>query len=128
MDEIEKKEEWYGWLEKLTVLELAQITKELQERWGVTAAIPMTVPSGAGGALAEEPQEVKTEFDVILTAAGEKKIQVIKEVRALTALGLKEAKALVDEAPKPVKQGISKDQAEEVKAQLEAVGATVEIR
>lgn len=128
MAEIEKKEEWYGWLEKLTILELAQITKELQERWGVTAAVPMAFPSGVGGALAEEPQEVKTEFDAILTVVGDKKIQVIKEVRALTALGLKEAKALVDEAPKPVKQGISKEQAEEIKAQLEAVGATVEIR
>ena len=128
MAEIEKKEEWYGWLEKLTILELAQITKELQERWGVTAAVPMAASSGVGGAVAEELQEVKTEFDAILTVVGDKKIQVIKEVRALTALGLKEAKALVDEAPKPVKQGISKEQAEEIKAQLEAVGATVEIR
>jgi large subunit ribosomal protein L7/L12 len=115
---------------KLTVLELSELVKALEDKFGVSAAAPVAVaaaPAGAAAADAPEEEE-KTAFDVILTAAGEKKIQVIKEVRVLTALGLKEAKALVDEAPKPVKEGIPKDEAESVKAKLEELGATVELK
>jgi len=119
-------------IEKLTVLQLAELVKKLEEKFGVTAAAPVAVAAaapGAAGAAAEAPaEEEKTIFDVILTAAGEKKIQVIKEVRAMTGLGLKEAKALVDEAPKPVKESIQKDEAEKIKAKLEEIGATVELK
>ena len=102
--------------------------KELEEKFGVTAAAPMAMmPMAAAGAVAEAPAE-QTEFDVILSSSGDKKIQVIKEVRAITALGLKEAKALVDEAPKPVKQGVSKEEAASIKQKLEEVGAVVEIK
>jgi len=120
-------------IEKLTVLQLAELVKKLEEKFGVTAAAPVTVAAaaapGAPAAAAEAPpEEEKTIFDVILTAAGEKKIQVIKEVRAMTSLGLKEAKALVDEAPKPVKEGVQKEEAEKIKAKLEELGATVELK
>jgi large subunit ribosomal protein L7/L12 len=117
-------------LSKLTVLEAAQLSKLLEEKWGVSAAAPAAAaaaPAG-GGAAAAEPVEEQTEFDVILTAAGAQKINVIKEVRALTSLGLKEAKDLVEGAPKAVKEAVSKDEAAKVKAQLEAAGATVEIK
>jgi len=113
----------------MSVLDLSQLVKELEEKFGVSAAAPVAMVAGAaapveGAAAAEE----KTEFDVILTTAGDKKIQVIKEVRAITGLGLKEAKALVDEAPKPVKEGIPKDEAEKIKEQLESAGAQVELK
>ena len=117
---------------KLTVLELSELVKALEEKFGVTAAAPVAVAAAAGvpgaGAAEAPAEEEKTAFDVILTAAGEKKIQVIKEVRVMTALGLKEAKALVDEAPKPVKEGIPKEEAEQIKAKLEELGATVELK
>ena len=114
-------------LSKLTVLEAADLAKMLEEKWGVSAAAAVAVAAAPGGAAAA-PAEEKTEFTVVLTAAGEKKIEVIKEVRALTGLGLKEAKDLVDGAPKPVKEGVSKDEAEKVKAQLEKAGAKVELK
>ena len=119
-------------LNKLTLLEAAQLSKRLQEQWGVSAAAPMAVAAVAGaaggGAAGAAAVEEKTEFDVILGAAGEKKIQVIKVVRELTGLGLKEAKDLVDGAPQPVKQGLNKDDADALKAKLEAEGASVEIK
>ena len=114
-------------LSTLTVLEAAELAKLLEEKWGVSAAAAVAVaaaPGAAGAAAAEE----KTEFTVMLAAAGDKKIEVIKEVRALTGLGLKEAKDLVEGAPKPVKEGIPKDEAEKVKAQLEKAGAKVELK
>lgn len=117
-------------LSKLTVLEAAQLSKLLEEKWGVSAAAPVAAaaPAAGGGAAAAAPVEEQTEFDVILAAAGAQKINVIKEVRAITALGLKEAKDLVEGAPKAVKEGVSKDEAAKLKAQLEAAGATVEIK
>ncbi len=118
-------------LSKLTVLEAAQLSKLLEDRWGVSAAAPVAVAAapGAGGAAAEAaPVEEQTEFDVILTAAGAQKINVIKEVRAITALGLKEAKDLVEGAPKAVKEAVSKEEAQKLKAQLEGAGASVEIK
>ncbi len=117
-------------LSELTVLEAAELSKLLEEKWGVSAAAAVAVAApGAGGAGAAAPAaEEKTEFDVILTGDGGKKINVIKEVRAITQLGLTEAKALVESAPKAVKEGISKDEAEKIKAQLEAAGATVEVK
>jgi large subunit ribosomal protein L7/L12 len=123
------KDELVSFIGNMTVLELSALVKELEEKFGVTASAPMVVGqmATAGGAVAEAPAE-QTEFDVILAGAGDKKIQVIKVVRAITGLGLKEAKAVVDEAPKPVKQGISKDEAESIKQQLEEVGATVEVK
>lgn len=122
------KEEVLGFIENMTVLELSTFVKELEEKFGVTAAAPMAMMPGTGAtAVAEAPAE-QTEFDVILSSAGDKKIQVIKEVRTITGLGLKEAKALVDEAPKPVKQGISKDEAMSIKQKLEEVGAGVDIK
>lgn len=116
-------------LSKLTVLEAAELAKKLEEEWGVSAAAPVAVAAvaGAGGGEAAAAEE-KSEFDVILAAAGEKKINVIKEVRAITGLGLKEAKDLVEGAPKPVKEGASKEEAEEIKKKLEEVGATVEVK
>jgi large subunit ribosomal protein L7/L12 len=113
-------------LSKLTVLEAADLAKLLEEKWGVSAAAAVAVAAGpaAGAAAAEE----KTEFTVILSAAGEKKIEVIKEVRALTGLGLKEAKDLVEGAPKPVKEGVNKEEADKIKATLEKVGAKVELK
>ena len=112
-----------------TVLDLNKLVKGIEEKYGVTAAAPMAVMAGpAAGGGAAEPVEEKTEFTVILTGAGEKKIQVIKEVRAITSLGLKEAKDLVDGAPKPVKEGISKAEADEIKKKLEDAGGSVEIK
>jgi large subunit ribosomal protein L7/L12 len=122
------REDVVTFIENMTVLELSQFVKDLQERFGVSAAMPMAMPQGGGGAIAEAPQEEKTEFDVVLSGAGDKKIQVIKVVRAITGLGLKEAKDLVDGAPKPVKEKISKDEADELRKQLEEVGAAVEIK
>ncbi|SRR3990170_3886887 len=117
-------------LDKLTLLEAAQLSKLLQEKWGVTAAAPVAAGPGAapGGAAPAAAEEEKTEFDVILTAAGDKKIQVIKVVRELTGLGLKEAKSVADDAPKPVKEKVSKAEALEMKKKLEEVGATIEIK
>jgi large subunit ribosomal protein L7/L12 len=116
-------------IKKMTVLELAEVVKALEEEFGVTAAAPMAMAAPAGGGAAAAPEEEeKTEFDVILLAAGEKKIQVIKVVRAITGLGLKEAKDLVDQAPNPVKQAITKDEAEDIKKQLEEAGASVEVK
>src|SRR3977135_3242760 len=114
-------------LSTLTVLEAAELAKLLGEKWGVSAAAAVAV-AAAPGAAAAAPVEEKTEFTVVLAAVGDKKIEVIKEVRALTGLGLKEAKALVEGAPKPVKEGVSKDEAEKVKAQLEKAGAKVELK
>jgi large subunit ribosomal protein L7/L12 len=113
-------------LSSLTVLEAAELAKLLEEKWGVSAAAAVAV--AAPGAAAAAPVEEKTEFTVVLAAAGDKKIEVIKEVRALTGLGLKEAKDLVEGAPKSVKEGVSKDEAEKVKAQLEKAGAKVELK
>ena len=113
-------------LSKLTVLEAAELAKMLEEKWGVTAAAAVAVAAGPGAAAA--PVEEKTEFNVILAAAGEKKIEVIKEVRALTGLGLKEAKDLVEGAPKAVKEGVNKEEADKIKATLEKVGAKVELK
>ncbi|MDQ3827731.1 MAG: 50S ribosomal protein L7/L12 [Candidatus Tectomicrobia bacterium] len=115
-------------IENMTVLELSQFIKDLQERFGVSAAMPMAMQAGGGASTAEAPQEEQTEFDVILSSAGDKKIQVIKVVRAITGLGLKEAKDLVDGAPKSVKEKVSKEEAEELKKQLEEVGGAVEIK
>ncbi|WP_375251273.1 50S ribosomal protein L7/L12 [Sphingomonas sp.] len=116
-------------LSELTVLEAAELSKLLEEKWGVSAAAAVAAAPAAGGAAGGAPAaEEKTEFDVILTGDGGKKINVIKEVRAITGLGLTEAKALVEGAPKPVKEGVSKDEAEKVKKQLEEAGATVELK
>ena len=114
-------------LSELTVLEAAELSKMLEEKWGVSAAAAVAAAPAAGGAAAPAAEE-KTEFDVILTGDGGKKINVIKEVRAITNLGLTEAKALVEGAPKAVKEGVSKDEAEKLKKQLEEAGATVEIK
>lgn len=116
-------------LSSLTVLEAADLAKMLEEKWGVSAAAAVAVAAAPGGAgAAAAPAEEKTEFTVVLAAAGDKKIEVIKEVRALTGLGLKEAKDLVEGAPKPVKEGVNKEEAEKVKAQLEKAGAKVELK
>jgi len=115
-------------LSGLTVLEAAELAKLLEEKWGVSAAAPVAMMAAAAGGAAAAPVEEKTEFTVVLTAAGAQKINVIKEVRAVTNLGLKEAKDLVEGAPKPVKEGVSKDEAEKIKKQLESAGATVELK
>jgi large subunit ribosomal protein L7/L12 len=115
-------------LSKLTVLEAAELAKMLEEKWGVSAAAAVAVAAAPGAGAGAAPAEEKTEFTVVLSAAGEKKIEVIKEVRALTGLGLKEAKDLVEGAPKPVKEGVTKDEAEKIKATLEKVGAKVELK
>ena len=119
-------------IEKWTVLELVEFTKKAEERWGVTAAAPVAVAAPgaapAGGDGAGAPAEEQTAFDVVLSGAGDKKIQVIKVVRALTNLGLKEAKDLVDSAPKPVKEGVTREEADQMKGQLEEAGATVEVK
>ncbi|TVR54110.1 MAG: 50S ribosomal protein L7/L12 [Puniceicoccaceae bacterium] len=123
------KDQVIDWLSNQSVLDIAGLVKDLEEKWGVSAAAPVAVaaaPAGAAGAAA--PAEEKTEFDVILVAAGSNKIAAIKEVRAVTSLGLKEAKDLVEGAPKPVKEAVSKDEAESIKAKLEAAGAKVEIK
>jgi len=116
-------------LSNLTVLEAAELSKMLEEKWGVSAAAPVAVAAAAGAAGAPaEAAEEKTEFDVVLAATGDKKIEVIKEVRSITGLGLKEAKDLVEGAPKTVKEAVSKDEAEELKKKLEAAGAKVELK
>ena len=125
-----KKEDVIEWLSKQSVLDIAGLVKDLEEKWGVSAAAPVAVaaaPGGGGGEAAEAGEE-KTEFDVILTEAGAKKINVIKEVRAITGLGLKDAKDLVEGAPKTVKEAASKDEAAEIKSKLEAAGAKVELK
>lgn len=122
------KEEMMDAIENMTVLELSELVKALEERFGVSATAVAAGPA-AGAVAAEAPaEEEQTEFDVVITEAGAKKIQVIKEVRAATGLGLKEAKALVDEAPNPVREGIDKDEAEALKAKLEEAGATIELK
>ena len=115
-------------LSSLTVLEAAELAKLLEEKWGVSAAAAVAVAGPAGGGAAAAPVEEKTEFTVVLAAIGEKKIEVIKEVRAITGLGLKEAKDLVDASPKAVKEGVSREEADKIKAALEEVGAKVEIK
>ncbi len=115
-------------LSALTVLEASELSKMLEQRWGVSAAAPVAVAAAAGAAAPVEEAEEQTEFDVILAAFGDKKINVIKEVRAITGLGLKEAKDLVEGAPKAVKEGVGKDEAAKLKAQLEGAGATVEVK
>jgi large subunit ribosomal protein L7/L12 len=115
-------------LSSLTVLEAAELSKMLEEKWGVSAAAPVAVAAAAGAGAAAAPAEEKTEFTVVLAAAGDKKIEVIKEVRAITGLGLKEAKDLVEGAPKPVKEGVNKADADAMKKKLEAAGAKVELK
>src|ERR1700712_1089302 len=115
-------------LSSLTVLEAADLAKLLEEKWGVSAAVAVAVAGPAAGGGGAAAAEEKTEFTVVLTAAGDKKIEVIKEVRAITGLGLKEAKALVEGAPKPVKEGVNKEEADKIKAQLEKAGAKVELK
>ena len=115
-------------LSQLTVMEAAELAKALEEAWGVSAAAAVAVAGPAGGGAAAEAVEEKTEFDVILTGDGGKKIQVIKEVRAITQLGLTEAKTLVESAPTPIKEGVNKTEAEEIKSKIEAAGGTVEIK
>ncbi|GLH27703.1 50S ribosomal protein L7/L12 [Acetobacter pasteurianus] len=115
-------------LSALTVLEAAELSKLLEEKWGVSAAAPVAVAAAAPGAAAAAPAEEKTEFTVVLASAGDKKINVIKEIRGITGLGLKEAKDLVEGAPKTVKEGVSKDEADKIKKALEGAGATVEVK
>ncbi len=117
-------------VEKMTLLEVAELVKALEDKFGVSvsAAAPVAVAAVGGGGGAEQAAEEKTEFDAVLTAAGDQKIKVIKEVRAITSLGLKEAKALVEGAPAPIKEGVAKEEAEEIKEKIEAVGGTVEIK
>jgi len=132
VDVSEEMGKFISYIENLSVLELSQLVKALEVRLGVSAAAPMAVaaaaPAAGGGDGADAVEEEQTEFSVVLVAAGDKKIAVIKEVRAITGLGLKEAKSLVDEAPKEVKQGIPKEEAEQIKAKLEEAGATVELK
>ncbi|MDH5307441.1 MAG: 50S ribosomal protein L7/L12 [Myxococcales bacterium] len=115
-------------LSSLTVMEAAELAKLLEEKWGVSAAAPIAVAAGGGAAADAGAAEEKDEFDVILISSGDKKIQVIKEVRAITSLGLKEAKELVEGAPKPLKEGVSKDEAQKLKEQIEAAGGQVDIK
>ena len=121
------KEDVINFIANMSVLELSELVKEMEEKFGVSAAAPVAV-AAAGPAAAAPVEEEKTEFDVILTSAGSSKIGVIKEVRAITALGLKEAKALVEGAPTPIKEAVSKDEAADIKAKVEAAGGTVEIK
>jgi large subunit ribosomal protein L7/L12 len=124
------KDQWVDEIKGMSVLDLSELVKALEEEFGVSAAaaaVAVAAPAAGGGAAAEVAEE-QTEFDVILQAAGEKKIQVIKVVRAVTGLGLKEAKAVVDEAPGPVKEGIAREEADKIKADLEEAGATVEVK
>jgi large subunit ribosomal protein L7/L12 len=122
------REQVIDYLSNLNILQLSELVKELEDKWGVSAAAPVAVAAVGGGAAAAAPVEEKTEFDVILAEVGDKKIEVIKEVRGITGLGLKEAKDLVEGAPKPVKEGISKAEAEDLKKRLEAVGAKVDVK
>jgi large subunit ribosomal protein L7/L12 len=121
------KDDVIDFISNMSVLELSELIKEFEEKFGVSAAAPVAV-AAAGGAVAEAPAEEKTEFDVILASVGSEKIKVIKEVRAITGLGLKEAKTLVESAPAPLKEGTTKEDAAEIKAKIEAVGASVEIK
>jgi len=122
------KEQVFEFIDNMTILDMSKFVKEFEERYGVTAAAPVAVAAVGGAAAAAPAAEEKTSFDVVLSGAGDKKIQVIKVVRELTGLGLKEAKDLVDGAPKPVKTGVSKEEAASMKAKLEEQGATVEIK
>jgi large subunit ribosomal protein L7/L12 len=122
------KDDVVKFIEEMTVLELSALVKELEEKFGVSAAAPMMAAVAASGAAAAAPVEEKTEFDVILTGFGAEKIQVIKVVRAITSLGLKEAKDLVEGVPKPIKEGVSKDEAADIKKKIEEVGGTVEVK
>ncbi len=122
------KQDVIDFIANMTVLELSELVKELEDKFGVSAAAPVAVAAAAPVAQAQEEAAEKTEFDVVLSAVGDKKIQVIKVVRAITGLGLKEAKALVDGAPSPVKEGVPKEEAENIKKELEENGATVEIK
>ncbi|GBE01831.1 50S ribosomal protein L7/L12 [bacterium BMS3Bbin06] len=122
------KEQVFEFIDNMTIIEMSEFIKEFEDRYGVQASAPVAMAAMPAGADAEAAAEEKTSFDVILNAAGDKKIQVIKVVREITGLGLKEAKGLVDAAPKAVKEGVSKDEAESVKAKLEEQGATVEIK
>ena len=123
------KDDVIEFISNMTVLELSELVKELEDKFGVSAAAPVAMVAGpAGGGDAGAAAEEKTEFDVILTAVGDKKIGVIKEVRGITALGLKEAKDLVEGAPQPIKEGVSKDEAAEIQAKIEAAGGSVEIK
>ncbi len=122
------KDEVFAFIDEMTILEMSKFIKEFEERYGVSAAAPVAVAAGPASAAAAPAAEEKTSFDVVLTSAGDKKIQVIKVVRELTGLGLKEAKDLVDGAPKPVKTGVAKEEANSMKAKLEEQGATVEVK
>ena len=122
------KEDVVEFISNMSVLELSVLIKELEEKFGVSAAAPVAVAAVGGGAEAAAPVEEQTEFNVILATAGDQKIKVIKEVRAITNLGLKEAKTLVEEAPQPLKEGVTKEEAADIKAKIEAVGGTVEIK
>ncbi|MBW1677520.1 MAG: 50S ribosomal protein L7/L12 [Deltaproteobacteria bacterium] len=122
------KEDVIEFVSSMSVLELSELVKEMEEKFGVSAAAPVAVGAAPGAQAAQAEAEEKTEFDVILSQVGDKKIQVIKAVRAITGLGLKEAKALVDEVPGPVQEGISKEEVEDIKKQLEEAGATVEVK
>jgi large subunit ribosomal protein L7/L12 len=123
-----KKEDVIEYISNMTVLDLSEFVKELEEKFGVSAAAPMAMAAAAPTEAAQAEDVEQTEFDVVLSAVGDKKIQVIKAVRAITSLGLKEAKAVVDSVPGPVKEGVSKDEAESIKSQLEEAGATAEIK
>ena len=122
------KQDVVEFISSMSVLEVSELVKELEEKFGVSAAAPVAVSAAPAGQAAQAEAEEKTEFDVILSQIGDKKIQVIKAIRAITGLGLKEAKVLVDEAPKPVQEGVSKEEVEDIKKQLEEAGATVEIK
>ncbi len=121
------KEDVVSFIDNMTVLEMSEFVKELEDKYGVTAAAPTVAVAAAGGAAAPAAEE-QTEFSAVLATIGDKKIQVIKEVRAVTGLGLKDAKDLVEAAPKPIKEGVSKEEADEIKQKVEAVGGTVEIK
>ena len=122
------KEDVIEFISSMSVLELSELVKEMEEKFGVSAAVPVAMGAVPGAQAAQAEAEEKTEFDIILSQVGDKKIQVIKAVRAITGLGLKEAKALVDEAPRPVQEGVSKEEVENIKKQLEEAGATVEVK
>jgi len=122
------KEDVIEFISSMSVLELSELVKELEEKFGVSAAAPVAMAPAPAGQASQAEAEEKTEFSVILSQVGEKKIQVIKAIRAITGLGLKEAKALADEAPKPVQEGVSKEEVEDIKKQLEEAGATVEVK
>lgn len=122
------KEDVIEFISSMSVLQLSELVKELEEKFGVSAAAPVAMAVAPAGQASQAEAEEKTEFDVILSQVGDKKIQVIKAIRAITGLGLKEAKALVDEAPKPVQEGVSKEEVEGIKKQLEEAGATVEVK